>query len=123
MNRSAWTPLYAQLKDLVCCSLSNDVRSIWISWTAASAAAGMRAPCISLTDSLLLNASALPWLAPESFLLLRMFVATTGSSVLLLCVCCCVRATALHHMASKSPPQTLGPERLCVLQQGCSACC
>ena len=44
VNRSAWTPLYAQLKDLVCCSLSNDVRSIWISWTAASAAAGVRRP-------------------------------------------------------------------------------
>jgi hypothetical protein len=40
VNRSAWTPLYLDLKDLLCCGLANDTRKIWISWTAASAAAG-----------------------------------------------------------------------------------
>ncbi len=43
VNRSAWTPLYLDLKDLLCCGLANDTRKIWISWTAAPAAAGVPA--------------------------------------------------------------------------------
>ena len=47
VNRSAWTPLYLDLKDLLCCGLANDTHKIWISWTAASAAAGATALCVA----------------------------------------------------------------------------
>ena len=62
VNRSAWTPLYAELKDLICCSLTNDVRSIWISWTVAAASAGAcDFRCVTELGSALLSMKVSAW--------------------------------------------------------------